>query len=149
MEAPPNITPKKGRDETYKKTTEKNENYSLNLKLKESNSIYISITIEGENKTYEDMKSYEEVKNQQAYFEDYTIEEIYDELADLISKNNIELNRAQEQIVFNIILPFKKRKTLDFTLENKKVDNINNAIFQQVIKQKDEIIKQKDDMIND
>ena len=147
MEAPPNVTPKKGRDETYKKATEKNENYSLNLKLKESNSIYISITFEGENKTYEDMKSYEEVKNQQAYFEDYIIEEIYDELADLISKNNIELNRTQEQIVFSIILPSKKRKTLDFTLENKKIDNINNAIFQQVIKQKDELIKQKDDMI--
>ena len=154
MEAPPNITPKKVRDETFKKTTEKNENYTLNLKIKDSNSIYISIILEGDNKTYEDIKSSEEIKKQQANFEDYSIEEIYDEIFDLISKNNIEFNKNNEQILFNIILPFKKRKILYFVLENKKFDKINDSIFHQIIKQKDEaikkyeeIIKQKDNII--
>ena len=154
MEAPPNITPKKVRDEIFKKTTEKNENYTLNLKIKDSNSIYISIILEGDNKTYEDIKSSEEIKKQQANFEDYSIEEIYDEIFDLISKNNIEFNKNNEQILFNIILPFKKRKILYFVLENKKFDKINDSIFHQIIKQKDEtikkyeeIIKQKDNII--
>ena len=148
MEAPPNITPKKEKDETFKKTTEKNENYSLNIKVKDNDSIYISITFEGDNKTYEDIKSYEDIKKQQTYFEDYSLEEIYDEISEMISKNSIEFNKNNdEQILFNVILPSKKKKTLDFVLENKKVDNINNQIFQQVIKQKDDIIKKLEEII--
>jgi len=147
MEAPPNISPKKGRDEIFKKANEKNENYTLNIKLKDNNSIYISATFEGENKLYEDTKSSEEIKKQQIYFDEYTIEEIYDELSDLISKNSIEINKEHESILFKIILPLKKKKTLDFILETKKFDNMNNDIFRDVIKQKDEIIKQKDETI--
>ena len=147
MEAPPNISPKKERNEIFKKANEKNENYTLNIKLKDNNSIYISATFEGENKLYEDIKSYEEIKKQQIYFDEYTIEEIYDELSDLISKNSIEINKEHESILFKIILPLKKKKTLDFILETKKFDNMNNDIFRDVIKQKDEIIKQKDNII--
>ena len=147
MEAPPNLSPKKERDEIFKKANEKNENYTLNIKLKDNNSIYISATFEGENKLYEDTKSYEEIKKQQIYFDEYTIEEIYDELSDLISKNSIEINKEHESILFKIILPLKKKKTLDFILETKKFDNMNNDIFRDVIKQKDEIIKQKDETI--
>ena len=111
MEAPPNITPKKEKDETFKKTTEKNENYSLNIKVKDNDSIYISITFEGDNKTYEDIKSYEDIKKQQTYFEDYSLEEIYDEISEMISKNSIEFNQNNdEQILFNVILPSKKKK---------------------------------------
>ena len=147
MEAPPNPTPKKERDQTYKKTTEKNENYSLNIKIKDNDSIYLSIIFEGENQTYEDIKSFEEIKKQQTYFEDYTLEEIFDEIADLISKNNYEFNKNHEEILINVILPSKKKKTVDFVLGIKKAENIGNSIFQQVIKQKDDIIKQKDEVI--
>ncbi len=151
MEAPPNLKPatKNPREETYKKATENNENYLLNLKIAENDSIYISITFDGDNKLYEDIKSYEDIKKKQAYFEDYSLEEIYDELKDLISKNNFELNRNHEQILFNIVLPSKKKKTLDFVLEIKKAENdiINNALFQQIIKQKDDIIKKQDEII--
>ena len=90
MEAPPNISPKKERDEIFKKANEKNENYTLNIKLKDNNSIYISATFEEENKLYEDTKSYEEIKKQQIYFDEYTIEEIYEEYCeDLSSKINL------------------------------------------------------------
>ena len=151
MEAPPNLKPatKNPREETYKKATENNENYSLNLKIAEKDSIYISITFDGDNKLYEDIKSYEDIKKKQAYFEDYSLEEIYDELKDLISKNNFELNRNHEQILFNIVLPSKKKKTLDFVLEIKKAENdiINNTLFQQIIKEKNEIIKKQDEII--
>ena len=151
MEATPNLKPatKNPREETYKKATENNENYSLNLKIAEKDSIYISITFDGDNKLYEDIKSYADIKKQQAYFEDYSLEEIYDELKDLISKNNFELNRNHEQILFNIVLPSKKKKTLDFVLEIKKAENdiINNALFQQIIKEKNEIIKKQDEII--
>ena len=115
----------------YNKVTSDNQNYSLLIQIKNQCSIYISIL-----------------------FEDYSIEEIYDEIFDLISKNNIEFNKNNEQILFNIILPFKKRKILYFVLENKKFDKINDSIFHQIIKQKDEtikkyeeIIKQKDNII--
>ena len=147
MEAPLNVTQKKQRDETFKKTNEKDENYTLNIKLKDNNSIYISTTFEAENKLYEDTKLFEEIKKQQTYFDEYTLEEIYDEISDLISKNNIEINKEHESILLNIILPSKKRKTLDFNLEAKKFDNINIDVFQQVIKQKDEIIKKQDEII--
>jgi len=121
----------------------------LNLKMKEKDSIYISITFDGDNKLYEDIKSYEDIKKQQTYFEDYSLEEIYDELNVLISKNNFELNRNHEQILFNVILGSIKKKTLDFILEIKKSENniINNALFQQIIKQKDEVIKKQDEII--
>ena len=114
MEAPPNLSPKKERDEIFKKANEKNENYTLNIKLKDNNSIYISATFEGENKLYEDIKSYEEIKKQQIYFDEYTIEEIYDEVSDLISKNSLEINKEHDSILFKIILPLKKKKILDY-----------------------------------
>ena len=144
----PKLDSKKPRDQTYKKSTENNENYSINLKMKGNYSIYIAIAFEGDNKTFEDIKLYGDIKKQQAYFEDYTLEEIYDELAELISKNNFQLNKEQEQILFNIVLPLKKRKTLDFILEYKKSQKmLDNALFKQIIKQKDDIIKQKDEII--
>ena len=163
MEAPPNIKDKLRRNETFQKTSEKNESYTLNIKLENNDSIYISITLQEDNKSFEDIKLYEEIKKEQAYFEDYSLEEIYDEISDLIAKNNIEFNKNNDQILFKIILPSKKKKTLDFVLENKKIDNSNNSIFQQIIKeknytikqlqeiikQKDEIIKEKNDIIND
>ena len=147
MEAPPNPSTKKDRDATYKKTTDKNEAYDLNIKLKDKNTIYISIIFSGNNKTFEDIKTYEEIKQQQTYFEDYTIEEIFDEVCDLVSKNNIELNKNNEQILLSIILPSKKRKTLDFSLENKKMDNVSNVAFLQLIKQKDDVIKKLEEII--
>ena len=150
MEPPPNpeLATKKPKDETYRKTTENYENYSLSFKIKDNDSIYLSIQFDGDNKIYEDIKLYEEIKEQQAYFEDYNLEEIYDELADLISKNYFELYRNQEQILFNVVLPSKKKKTLDFILEiNKPKNIINNNFFRQIIKQKDEIIKKQDDII--
>jgi len=146
----PKLDSKKPRDQTYKKSTENNENYSINLKMKGNYSIYIAIAFEGDNKTFEDIKLYGDIKKQQAYFEDYTLEEIYDELAELISKNNFQLNKEQEQILFNIVLPLKKRKTLDFILEYKKSQKmLDNALFKQIIKQKDDIIKQKDEIIKE
>ena len=147
MEAPPNVTPKKERNETYKKTSENNENYSLNISIKDNDSIYISVSFEGDDESCEGVKSYEDIKKQQTYFEDYSLEEIFDEISDLISKNIFEFNKNNEQVLFNIVLPSKKKKTLDFMLENKKVDNFNNQIFQQVIKQKDEIIKKLEEII--
>lgn len=110
MEAPLIVTQKKQRDETFKKINEKNGNYTLNIKLKDNNSIYISTTFEAENKLYEDTKLFEEIKKQQTYFDEYTIEEIYDEISDLISKNNIEINKEHDSILLNIILPSKKKR---------------------------------------
>ena len=114
MEAPPNIAAKIGRDETFKKTTEKNENYSLKIKIKDNDSIYISISFEGDKKVYEDIIPCEEIKMQQAYFEDYSLNEIYDEISDLIYENNFELIKNNENILLKIILPSKNKKTLDF-----------------------------------
>ena len=145
MEAP---GPKsKEREENYNKTTSDNENYKLNVKIKKNNSIYVSIVLEKDNKIYEDCKLYEEIKNQQTYFEDYTLEEIFDEICELISKNKIEFIKNEEYILFSIILPLKKKKTLDFILENPTQNIDNNNIFQKILKQKDEIIKEKDDII--
>ena len=47
---------------TYKKINENNETYTLNIKIKESNSIYISIIFEDDSKIYEDIKSIEDIK---------------------------------------------------------------------------------------
>ena len=138
---------KKKREETYKKITSKNENYTLYIAIKELNSIYITIKFNGDNKTYEDIKTYEDFKKQQAYFEDYSLEEIFEEICDLISKNNFEFNKNNEQILLKIILPLKKKKTVDFILEVKKLDNIYDLKFLEIIKQKDEIIKKQEELI--
>ena len=146
----------KPKEETFKKTTEKNENYLLNIKIQDNYSIYISITIDDENKIYEDIKSLEDIKKQQTYFEGYSLEEIYHELVDLISKNSFEFNKNNGQIIFNVVLGSMKRKTLDFILEIEKSKNImKSTLFQQIINQKDEdiikkldkIIEQKDEVI--
>ena len=143
-----NEIPQKPKEQIYKKITGNNENYLLNLKIKDNNLIYISLIFDGDNKIYEDIKSYEDIIKVQTYFEDYNLEEIYDELDDLISKNNFELKKNNEQILFSIVLPFKKRKTIDFKLEIKNSDNfVSISLFQQIIKQKDEDIKQKDEFI--
>ena len=117
---------KKTLEETYKKTTENNENYSLNIKMKENDLIYISIKFDGDNKIYEDIKSYEDIKKQKVYFENYNLYEIYSELSDLINKNNYELYKNHEKIMFNVVLPTKEKNTLDFILEIKKSENIMN-----------------------
>ena len=150
MDSPPYpiSTEKKTKEETYKKTTENNENYSLSIKMKENDSIYISITFDGDNKTYEDIKSYEDIKKQKLYFENYNLYEIYSELTDLINKNNYELYKNHEQIMFNVVLPTKEKNTLDFILEIRKSDNImNDNLFNLIIKQKDEIIKKQEEML--
>ena len=146
----------KPKEETFKKTTEKSESYSLNIKIQDNSSIYISITIDDENKVYEDIKSLEDIKKQQTYFEDYSLEEIYHELLDLISKNSFEFNKNNGQILFTVVLSSMKRKTLDFVLEIEKSKNImKNTLLQQIINQKvediikkqDKIIEQKDEVI--
>ena len=48
----------------------------LKIKIKDNDSIYISISFEGDKKVYEDIIPYEEIKMQQAYFEDYSLNEI-------------------------------------------------------------------------
>ena len=136
---------KKEKEEIYKKITEDNENYSLVIKIKDNCSIYISIALEENNKIYEDIKSYEDIKKQQVYFEGYNLEEIYDELNELISNNSYEFNKINEQILFNVVLVSKKRKTLNFVLEIEKSENImKNNLFQQIINQKDEVIKKQE-----
>ena len=149
MDVPyPIFTEKSPKEEIYKKTTENNENYSLNIKMKENDSIYISITFDGDNKIYEYIKSYEDIKKQKVYFENYNLYEIYSELTDLINKNNYELYKNHEQIMFNVVLPTKEKNTLDFILEIRKSDNImNDTLFNIIIKQKDEIIKKQEDML--
>ena len=146
----------KPNEKTFKKTTEKNENYLLNIKIQDNYSIYISITIDDENKIYEDIKSLEDIKKQQTYFEDYSLEEIYHELVDLISKDSFEFNKNNGQILLNVVLSSMKRKTLDFVLEFEKSKNIMKSILlQQIINQKVEdiikkqykIIEQKDEVI--
>ena len=147
MEAP---SPKsKERYVNYNKTTSENENYSLNIKIKKKNSIYISITFENDNKTYEDNKLYDEIKKEQPYFEDYTLDETFDEICELISKNKVEIIKNEEYIVYSIILPpLKKKKTIDFVLEIPK-ENLDISMFQKIIKEKDKIIKEKNDIITD
>ena len=105
MEAP---SPKE-KTAQYNKTLE-NEKYNLTIKIKDENSIYISIIFENTNKTYEDSKLYYYIKKEQPYFEEYSLEEIYDELSELISKNNVEINKKEEQIYYSIILSSKKEK---------------------------------------
>ena len=52
----------------------------MNFKIKKNKSIEISITSDGDNKIYEYIKSNKDIQSQQTYFEDYGLEEIYDEL---------------------------------------------------------------------
>ena len=144
MEAPTVLSNKK--IVKYSKTTSENEKYSLILKIKDNNLIFISIIFENitPNQIYEGEKLYEEIKIQSNYFKDNSIEEIFNKISELISKDNIEIIKNEEQILYNIILPLEKMQTLNFILENQ---NINNSLFQKIIKQKDDIIKQKDDLI--
>ena len=44
----------KEKEINYNKTTSENEIYSLKMKIKKNNSIYMSITFEKATKTYED-----------------------------------------------------------------------------------------------
>jgi hypothetical protein len=142
MEAP---SPKE-KNAQYNKTLE-NEKYNLTIKIKDENSIYISIIFVNTNKTYEDSKLYYYIKKELFYFEDYSLEEIFDELSELISKNNVEINKKEEQIFYSIILPSKKRKSLDFILETHQ--NMDYSLFQKIIKEKNDNIKQKDDIIKE
>jgi len=130
----------------YNKTLE-NEKYNLTIKIKDENSIYISIIFENINKTYEDSKLYYYIKKELPYFEDYNLEEIFDELSELISKNNVEISKKEEQIFYSIILPSKKRKSIDFILVTHQ--NMDYSLFQKIIKQKDDIIKEKDEIIKE
>ena len=139
----------KERVKAYNKITLENEKYSIKIKTTTENSIYICIIFENNvNKIFETTKLYEEIKKDQVYFEDYHPDEIYDEIVDLISKDSVELEKKDETIIYNIILPFKKRKTLNFILEN-SVQNIGYNYFNKILKQKDEIIKQKDEIIKE
>ena len=130
----------------YNKTLE-NEKYNLTIKIKDENSIHISIIFENINKTYEDSKLYYYIKKELPYFEDYNLEEIFDELSELISKNNVEISKKEEQIFYSIILSSKKRKSIDFILVTHQ--NMDYSLFQKIIKQKDDIIKEKDEIIKE
>ena len=147
MEAPPNIASKKEQEMTFKKSTSEKENFTLNIKIKDYYTIYLSLLFEGDDKTYEDMKTYEDIKQQQPRFIGYTLEEIYEEITDLISNDKFEINKGGEQIFINILLPLKKKKTLDFVLEINKFENITNANFKQIIKEKNDIIKELKEII--
>ncbi len=141
-------TKSKEKEIKYNKTTSDNEIYSLKMKIKKNNSIYMSITFENANQVYEDCKLYDEIKKAQSYFEDYSLTEIFDEISDLISKNSVELIKNEDYILYSIILPIKKKKTFDFVLEIPK-ENMDISIFQKIIKQKDEIIREKDKIIKE
>ena len=143
----PSPVPKE-KEINYNKTTSENEIYSLKMKTKKNNSIYMSITFEKSDKVYEDCKLYDEIKKEVSYFEDYNLAEIFDEISLLISKNSVELIKNEDYIVYSIILPFKKKRTIDFVLEIPK-ENMDISIFQKIIKQKDEIIREKDKIIKE
>ena len=138
----------KEKEINYNKTTSENEIYSLKMKTKKNNSIYMSITFEKSDKVYEDCKLYDEIKKEVSYFEDYNLAEIFDEISLLISKNSVELIKNEDYIIYSIILPFKKKRTIDFVLEIPK-ENMDISIFQKIIKQKDEIIREKDKIIKE
>ena len=134
----------------YNKITIDKQNYSLLIQIKNQCSIYISIMIEnlGKEIIYEGCRLFEDIKKDQSYFYDYSLEEIFDELNELISKDCIELVKNEEQISYIIILPSKKKKTLIFVLLNQnKYKDFNTVFFQQIMIQKDEIIKQKNEII--
>ena len=143
----PSPSPKE-KEINYNKTTSENEIYSLKMKTKKNNSIYMSITFEKEDKVYEDCKLYDEIIKEQSYFEDYSLAEIFDEISFLISKSSVELIKNEDYIIYSIILPPKKKRTIDFVLEIPK-ENMDISIFQKIIKQKDEIIREKDKIIKE
>ena len=94
-------------------------------------------------------KLYDEIKKEQTYFDDYNLEEIFDEISELISKNNVEIIKNEEYIVYSIILPpLKKKKTFDFVLEVPK-ENLDISMLQKIIKEKNEIIREKDKIIKE
>ena len=146
MEAPP--PPLKEKVMNYNKTNENNEKYSLVTKIKDQNSINISATFEND-KTYEDCKLYDCIKKEQPYFEDHTIDEAFDEISELISKDSIELKKNEEQILLNIIIPSEEKKSLDFVMkkQNPMLQNSlnNNFMKDESIKQNEENMKLEDE----
>ena len=58
----------KEKSEKFNKITSNNEKYSLKLKIKEQNILYMSLSFDNDNKQYEDFKLYEDIKEEQAYF---------------------------------------------------------------------------------
>ena len=83
------VQKKKKRTKVYNKITLKNEKYTLTIKITKENSIYISIVFEiNTNNIFETIKLYDDIKKEQVYFEDYTPDEIFDEIVELISKDN-------------------------------------------------------------
>lgn len=134
---------------TYKKMNENNKTYTLNIKIKETNSIYISIIFEENIKIYEDFKSIEEIKKQQNYFGEFTAERIFNEINNFVENNNIEVNKKDEKILFNLILPSEEKPIIIFELKEKKIESINDSIIKEIINQKNEVIKQKDEIIKE
>ena len=100
----------KEKTDIFNKVTKENENYTVTIKITEENILSLSIYFENnKKKIYKNSKSYEEIKKQ-TYFEDYSLQEIYDELVELISKDKIEYEKRNDSIIYNVILPSKKRK---------------------------------------
>jgi hypothetical protein len=58
----------KEKSEKFNKITSNNEKYSLELKIKKQNILYMSLSFDNDNKQYEDFKLYEDIKEEQAYF---------------------------------------------------------------------------------
>ena len=58
----------KEKSEKFNKITSNNEKYSLELKIKKQNILYMSLSFDNDNKQYEDLKLYEDIKEEQAYF---------------------------------------------------------------------------------
>ena len=58
----------KEKSEKFNKITSNNEKYSLELKIKKQNILYMSLSFDNDNNQYEDFKLYEDIKEEQAYF---------------------------------------------------------------------------------
>ena len=58
----------KEKSEKFNKITSNNEKYSLELKIKEQNILYMPLSFDNDNKQYEDFKLYEDIKEEQAVF---------------------------------------------------------------------------------
>ena len=146
MEVPP---PGNEKFINYNKTNAYNKKYSFCMKIKDQNSIDISIAFENGKNTYEECKLYEDIKKEQPYFEDHTIDEAFDVISDLISKDSIEFdNKNEGTIQLNIILPSEERKSLNFVLHQKNQNqSIDSSLISKSIKTKDETIKNNDENI--
>ena len=146
MEAPP-----VGNEKfiNYNKANANNEIYSICMKIKDQNSIDISITFENDKNTYEECKLYDDIKKEQPYFEEHTIDEAFDAISDLISKDSIEFdNKNEGTIQLNIILPSEERKSLNFILHSKnQSQSFDSSLISKSIKTKDETIKNNDENI--